>query len=231
MSETIEQAVNAIDNAFYNGGDVSHEMAKFQRWSIIKGTILETRADAPQIAIERPAYATEAEGEAYMHGYFDGEQAREKRDWFKCDSCEKLLPTQNGVEKHKRYCTPPITGDIPETDAEFWKDATVRSPITGDRQKAVLHKLNIAGRKPHAEDQWSVLLNDEEKETVRLALTAPVPREVVEALRRADLQLQMLHGCHCVNEEYAVEFIADNKEQGALIKQALYILDQNARGG
>ena len=31
-------------------------------------------------------------------------------------------------------------------------------------------------------------------------------RKVVEALERADIQLKMLHGCHCTNEEYGVDF-------------------------
>lgn len=36
----------------------------------------------------------------------DGNPCEGKAGWFKCEQCGKLLPTQNGLEKHKRYHFP-----------------------------------------------------------------------------------------------------------------------------
>ena len=47
---------------------------------------------------------------------------------------------------------------------------------------------------------------------------------VREALTRADMQLQMLHGVNCTDVTFDCEYIANNKEQRELIKEALLIL-------
>lgn len=46
----------------------------------------------------------------------DGQTCDGKKDWFKCNECGKYLPTENGLEKHKRYHdTPaPLPEDVRE---------------------------------------------------------------------------------------------------------------------
>lgn len=50
----------------------------------------------------------DADCEDYL---IDGNPCEGKKNWFKCDQCEKLLPTENGLEKHKRYHVPSLDDD------------------------------------------------------------------------------------------------------------------------
>lgn len=68
-------------------------------------------------------FKTEAEGEAYMHGYFDGENNLTRKDWFPCDICGKRLPTLDGVAKHKRYCERAEANQKPVAEGEVTRIA------------------------------------------------------------------------------------------------------------